>query len=125
MAYYNTINLVANDTQPEINLTLLDRNTAAVGVNLDLDDPTTWAPIDLTSATVRVKFRALGTTTLLDTLSCVRVAPYTDGVCFMVWNDDTLAVDAGTYEGEIEITYDNGKVLTLFDRLKFKVREDF
>jgi len=37
----------------------------------------------------------------------------------------TLAISAGTYEGEIELTYTDGGILTLFDRLKFKVRADF
>ena len=43
----------------------------------------------------------------------------------MPWNATTLDVAAGTYEGEIELTYTNGKILTIFDRLKFKVRADF
>ena len=38
---------------------------------------------------------------------------------------NTLAVAAGTYEGEIELTYTTGAIWTLFDRLKFKVRADF
>jgi hypothetical protein len=125
MAYYDTINLVANDTKPEINLVLKDSNTAAAGLTLDPDDSTTWAVIDITDPTVKVKFRALGTSTILDTMTCVKVAPFTGGACFMPWNADTLAVSAGTYEGEIELTYTDGAILTLFDRLKFKVRSDF
>ena len=125
MAYYDTINLVANDTKPEINLVLKDSNTAATGLTLDPDDSTTWAVIDITDPTVKVKFRALGTSNILDTMTCVKVAPFTNGACFMPWNADTLAVSAGTYEGEIELTYTDGAILTLFDRLKFKVRSDF
>jgi len=125
MAYYDPISLVAKDTKPEITLTLRDSNTAAAGKNLDPDDPTTWAPIDLTGATVAVKFRALGSKDVLDELECVKVAPYTSGVCYMLWNTDTLNVAAGTYEGEIFITFSDGTILTIFDRLKFKVREDF
>lgn len=125
MAYYETINLVSGDDKPEINLTLLDSNTAASGLNLDPDDSTTWAPIDITNATVVVKFRALGSSTILDTVPCIKQAPYTDGVCYMLWNLTTLDVDAGTYEGEIELTYDDGRILTLFDRLKFKIRSQF
>ena len=125
MAYYETINLVANDTKPEINLTLKDSNTAASGLTLDPDDSATWAIIDISDPTVTVKFRALGASTVLDTMTCVKVAPYTNGKCFMTWNATTLAVAAGTYEGEIELTYVAGGILTLFDRLKFKVRADF
>jgi hypothetical protein len=125
MAYYETINLVAGDDKPEINLTLKDANTAAPGLILDPDDSDTWAPIDITEAAVNVKFRALGNSTVLDTLNCVRVAPFTSGICYMPWNLSTLDVAAGVYEGEIEIVYDNGRILTLFDKLKFKVRGDF
>lgn len=125
MAYYPTIHLVAGDDKPEINLTLKDSNTAASGLVLDENDSDTWAPIDITDPTITVKFRKLGTTTLLDTLNCTKVGPYTDGVCYMTWNLTTLDVPAGTYEGEIVLTYSSGRVHTLFDRLKFKVREDF
>ena len=59
MAYYETINLVAGDTKPEINLTLKDSNTAASGQTLDADDSSTWAVIDITDPTIRVKFRLL------------------------------------------------------------------
>lgn len=125
MAYYETINLVAGDTKPEINLTLKDSNTAASGQTLDEDDSTTWAVIDITDPTIRVKFRLLGATSILDTMTCVKVAPTTDGKCYMPWNPTTLDVAAGTYEGEIELTYTSGAILTLYDRLKFKVRDDF
>ncbi len=125
MAYYETINLVAGDTKPEINLTLKDSNTAASGQTLDEDDSTTWAIIDITDPTIRVKFRLLGSSSILDTMTCVKVAPTTDGKCYMPWNATTLDVAAGTYEGEIELTYTGGGILTLYDRLKFKVRDDF
>jgi hypothetical protein len=125
MAYYETINLVARDTKPEINLVLKDSNTAKSGSVLDPDDSTTWALIDISDPTVKVKFRALGSSTILDTMTCVKVAPYTDGACYMPWNPTTLTVAAGTYEGEIELVYGSGAIMTLFDRLKFKVRADF
>lgn len=125
MAYYETINLVANDTKPYIDIVLRDSNKPLPGINLDPDDPTTWHPIDLTGVTVKVHFRAIGTKEILDTLDCVKHAPYKDGKCFMVWNPETLAVKAGTYEGEVFLEYEDGNTLTIFDRLKFKVREDF
>ncbi len=125
VAYYDTIKLVAGDDKPEINLTLKDRNTAAAGFILDPDDSTTWAIIDISDPTINVKFRALGTTVILDTMTCVKVAPYTDGICYMPWNLDTLDVTAGLYEGEIELVYTSGRIQTLFDKLKFKIRDDF
>ena len=125
MAYYDTINLVAGDDKPELDLRLRDKNKAAEGLNLDPDDPDTWAPIDITNASVRVKFKQLGQDEVLDTLSCSKVAPFDEGHAVMYWNPTTLDVDPGTYEGEIEIVYLNGQILTLFDKLKFKVRKQF
>jgi hypothetical protein len=124
MAYYDTINLVSGDDKPELNFTLRDSNTAAAGKTLDEDDATTWAPINLTGQIVRIKFRSLGGDAVLDTMTCGIVVP-ADGTCYMQWNATTLDVDAGTYEGEIELTDSTGKVLTIFDKLKFKVRADF
>jgi len=36
-----------------------------------------------------------------------------------------LNQDAGAYEGEIEVVRSSGLRETLFDKLKFKIREDF
>ena len=109
MAYYDTINLVKGDTLPELNLTLRDSNTAATGQVLNAEDASTWAPIDLTSTTVRLKFKALGST---------------DVKVFMLWPAGVLDA-AGTFIGEVEITKDSGGVHTVFDQLKFKVRGDY
>ncbi len=125
IAYYETINLVAGDTKPEVNLTLKDANTALSGQTLDALDSATWALIDLTGCTIVVYFRLLGASTILDTLNCTIVGDATNGACYMTWNATTLDVAAGTYEGEIEITYSSGGIQTLYDRLKFKVRADF
>lgn len=125
MAYYDTINLVSGDSKPELRFTLRDSNTAASGMVLDEEDPTTWAPIDLTNQTVKVKFRKLGDSTILDTMTCGKTDA-ANGECYMQWNATTLDVDAGTYEGEIEMTESNtDKVQTVFDKLKFKIRSDF
>ena len=130
MAYYDTINLVSGDDKPELNFTLRDSNTAAAGETLDEDDATTWAPIDLTDKNVVVHFRLLGSSTVLDTIDCT-VSDAPKGKCYMHWsstasNESALDVDAGTYEGEIEISNSDGSgKQTIFDKLKFKIRADF
>lgn len=124
MAYYETIYLVQGDTLPEIQLQLKDSNTAATNAVLDPDDNTTWAPIDISDAVVRIKMRALGSTTVSSTILCIRVAPYTDGNVTFTFDNSELAT-AGVFEGEIEITYTNGTVQTVYDKLKFSVREQF
>ena len=54
MAYSDTLNLVVGDTFPELTLRLKDKNTAASGAVLDEDNSDTWAPIDISGATVRL-----------------------------------------------------------------------
>ena len=126
MAYYNTIKLVAGDDLPELDITLRDSNLAAVGTTLDITDPTTWNPIDLTSVSaIRVKFREIGSTTLKATISCTKVAPQTNGNVVMNWGLTDLDDISGDYEGEIELEYVSGKFMSVPDLLRFDVRAGF
>lgn len=123
MAYSETLNLVVGDTLPALNLTLKDKNTAAAGSVLDPDNSATWAPIDITGATVRLRLRELGTTAITDT----RVFSVTNGSagqCTANFSTTTFST-AGTFEGEIEITHANNAIQTVYDLIKFKVRDDF
>jgi len=47
------------------------------------------------------------------------------GTCSMIWPADSLDITAGIYEGELELTDGSSKVQTVYDKLKFKVREQF
>ena len=124
--YYSTIELVAGDTMPELNIILKDSNTALAGQTLDAANHATWAIISLAAvSTVKMKFRKADTTTILETITCSIVSPASNGNVIMTWLADTLADAEGMYEGEIEITYDNGKISTVRDLLKFDVRAGF
>ena len=124
--YYSTIELVAGDTMPELNIILKDSNTALSGQTLDATNHATWAIISLAAVdTVKMKFRKADTTTILETITCSIVSPASNGNVIMTWLADTLADAEGMYEGEIEITYDNGKISTVRDLLKFDVRAGF
>ena len=122
MAYSDTINLVKDDTAPVLTDTLKDSNEAATGKTLDADDASTWKPIDLSGATVQMFFRQVGSTTLKDTVTGA-ITDATGGVCTLGWNASTLDT-AGTYEGEIQVTLSSGKIQTVYDKIKFKVRAD-
>lgn len=104
------IKLVQGDTRPQVKVTLTEETTGAV--------------INLTGATVRLRFRQTGSTTVLDTLTGVITGATTGEVVF-AWNPTTLNVDPGDYEGEIEITFSSGEIQTVYDLVKFKVRQDF
>jgi hypothetical protein len=123
MAYSSTIKLVVGDTLPELTFTLKDSNTAASGKTLDVEDSTTWAPIDLSSGTVRLRIREVGKTTVLSTITATLSDP-TNGVCALLFPSGTWTT-AGTFEGEIEFTKSDGNIQTVQDFIKFKVRDDF
>jgi len=103
------IKLVRNDNRPYITLTLTD--------------PSTGSAINLTNTTVVVYFRAAGSTTVLSTLTCTLTDP-TNGVCRFNFPGSALDVDAGAYEGEVEITFAGGDKQTVYEFLKFTVREE-
>lgn len=120
------IHLVQGDTRPPIYVHL---STAA-------------GPINVSSATVRLKFRARGDDNILFAVDGVKLTGtlQEDGITV----DDSqypvagsggrvrfdfpvgsLDVDPGHYEGEIEVDYGATNVFTPYTRLKFLVREDF
>ena len=123
MAYSETLNLLQGDTLPELTFTLKDSNTAASGLTLDPNNSATWSPIDVTGAQVRLRLRELGSTTVKSTLLCT----VSDGIGGKVITDFPAGTldTAGTFEGEIEITFATGGIQTVYDLVKFKVRSDF
>ena len=123
MAYSDTINLVTGDTRPEHVFTLKDSNQAAPGLTLDPDNSATWSPIALSGATVRLRIRELGSTTVKSTLTCT-ITNATDGKVATNFPTGTLDA-AGTFEAELEITFSTGDIQTINDLIKLKVRSDF
>lgn len=124
MAYFQTVNLVAGDTLPELTFELKDSNTAVdSNTELNPEDSSTWAPLtNLSGATAKLRIRELGSTTVKATLTClVNASDSKVATNFPAGTLDT----AGTYEGELEITYAGGGVQTLYDLVKLKVRGDF
>ena len=120
------LKLIVGDTRPLIYTQLKD----VLGV------------IDVSNATVVMKFRASDSQMLLQTitgtllpgsvqedgrtpdLSQYPVAGSGGRVQFG-FPPGALDVAPGYYEGEIEITYADGNVQTIYHKLKFAVREQF
>ena len=123
MAYSETIKLVVGDTLPELVVTLKDSNTAASGKTLDVEDSSTWAPINLTSGSVKLIIRKVGETDLTATIT-MSLTDASNGVATCVFPSGTWTA-AGTYEGEVEFTNSNSKIQTVQDLVKFVVRDDF
>lgn len=106
------IYLVRGDTGPQIRITLTD----------DLTD----SPQDLTRATVTLHFREGETGTYLFSRQAY-VNPETapQGIAIFQWQTGDLDREAGYYEGEIEVVYPTGLRQTVYETLKFIIREDF
>ena len=123
MAYSETIKLVKGDTLPELTITLKDSNTAASGQTLDPEDSDTFAPINITGGTVRVRIREIGETTILKTITA-SITDASNGKVAMLFPSDTFP-DAGVYEAEVEFTKSDGNIQTVNDLIKLSVRDDF
>jgi hypothetical protein len=123
MAYSETIELVQGDRLPQLTFTLRDQNTAAAGKTLDPDDPSTWAPFNLTGGSVQLHIRIAGSSAIKETLTGVLTDP-ANGVVTFVFSATTLS-DEGIYEAEIEYTNSGGLNQTIYDLVRFKVRAQF
>lgn len=124
MAYSDTIKMVTGDTLPELNFTLKDSSTAVTGKRLDPNDDATWAPMSLNNSAVKLRIRKVGSKEIHKTIDCTYVdAPNGKIKASFLGNAFT---DAGTYEGELEITFEGqAGVQTVNDLIKIKVRSDF
>lgn len=106
------IKLVHGDTKPALVCNITDEITGNA--------------ITLTSATVLLKFRAVGATTLTATVTGTVTNGANGQVAFYPSSaPEMLAGAAGDYEGEIQITFADGTIQTVYDLLKFKLRGDF
>jgi hypothetical protein len=103
------IKLVQGDNRPYIKLTLRDAD---------------GAPMNLASATVKVYFRAVGTTTILSTLNCTLIGDGSTGQVQFNFPGSALDVPPGSYEGEVEVNF-SGEIQTVYDTLRFQVRQQF
>lgn len=104
------IPLVRGDTGPQVKVTLTDE--------------TSGDAMDITGATIYLHFRAADTTEVLSTLTGSIVSGPA-GTAVFEWEEDTLDVPEGSYEGEIEVVFANGMRQTVFALVAFAVREHF
>lgn len=107
-----TIELTQGDSGNETTLYLTDHDS---GVPIDLTDVTT----------VDLKFRAIGSTVVLQTLNPSIMSPRTDGKLMVTWPAGALDVDPGFYEGEITLNKSGGKEITVYRHLRFFVQAQF
>ena len=106
------IYLVQGDNRPQIKATITRSDTGAA--------------VDISGSTTRLFFRKKYTTTLLATLTNVGSSGQgASGICLFNFGDTDLNIDAGEYEGEIEVVFDSGARETVYETIDFVLREDF
>lgn len=108
----NTIRLVRGDSKPLIIITLTDDIT---GQPINLSSPNT---------SVVVRFRQAGTTNVLSTINTTKLMGGMSGRVQFDFSGGVLDVEPGAYEGEVQIDF-NGEPQTVYDILRFRVRENF
>lgn len=107
-----SFNYVQGDTGPQIKVTLVDEDTNAA--------------TDLTGATATLHFRAAGESTVLFSRNLfIQSDTATSGIAILQWQSNDLNQEAGTYEGELEVIRSSGLRETLYETLRFRIREDF
>lgn len=124
------IKLVQGDTRPQLILSVTDQISKR--------------PVDLSAAgtQVRLLFREVGAEDLKATMNCYPIVGYLNpetrevetqppynvpgrgGRVVMGWLPDALDT-AGEFEGEVETTFPDGTVQTVYETVRFTVREQF
>lgn len=107
----DNIKLVQGDTRPAIVCTLLD--------------DVSQLPISLVGATPRLHFKAIGSSEILATLTGSVTDGLNGGCVFYPAAAPEMLAGFGSFTGEIEITFDDGQIQTVYELLKFKVRQQF
>ena len=108
-----TIYLVQGDSGSQIKATLTRDDSGAA--------------INLTDATVKLKFKKKNTTTVLSTLTSI-VSSSDDllaGSAVFEFNSSDLDISPGAYVAEIFIEFDSGDIETVYEELDIQVREDY
>lgn len=102
-----TIKIVQNDTRPVPQFAITQDGS----------------PVDLTGCTVKFYMKDLDTGTVkIDGHTCV-IDDALAGICRYIWlSGDTDIV--GTYLGEIEITFSDGKIQTGYKQFTIIIRDD-
>lgn len=106
------IRLVKNDTGPQIQLTLTDDATGAA--------------VNLSGATATLHMKSLTTgTVVLSRALTIPTGTASQGLAIVVWGASDLNQTPGDYDGEVEIVFATGMRQTVYDVLKFRLRDQF
>lgn len=112
--YSHTIELVQNDTRPQLNITIIDDMTQLA--------------MDLTGVSaIKLHLREEDADVIKTSIPMYVAGDPVDGQVFMQWTAGALDT-AGWFVGEIELTFGTGEstaIQTLYEEIRFKIRADY
>lgn len=103
------IRLVQGDTRPTLMVNIRDSQTDQ--------------PVDIAGCAVRLLLREVDSNAPAQAIQGYIINGI-NGDCVFQWGPQDLAL-AGDFEGEVEITFPDTRVQTVFDLLYFVIREQF
>lgn len=100
-------------------------NGSQLKVEITRDD--TGAAVNLVGSTPTLKFKKKNTANVLASInsSVTDTDDLEAGVAIFQFNSSALDTNAGDYVGEIQITFDDGTIETVYEELQFTLREDY
>lgn len=100
-------------------------NGSQVKVVITRDD--TGLPVNLTGSTPTLKFKKKNTSNVLSEINSATVSSedLEAGIAVFQFNTSALDITAGDYVGEVQITFDDGTIETVYEELSFTIREDY
>ena len=93
---------------------------------MDPDDPSTWHPLNIAGFQyITMYIRDTATHEHLLTLPGFPVSPMKNGNIVFRIPPGSINCVSGEYEGETEISFHDGRIITAKERIVFEIREDF
>lgn len=104
----------------------LVKDDTGVSIQATLTRANDGSAIDCTGGTVRLKVREKGSTSTLFTVTAGNSGTnLQNGIAIFQFEAGQLDRTEGYYEGEIEITFSDNAVETVFEIIEFYIRADF
>lgn len=117
----SSVKLVQGDSLPGVKFVIRDRNTPAVGQELDPKDSATWSVVSLVGATVSATASVVGSTDFLCPVTCVVASP-AKGEVILSFKDTAVVAEEGDYEVEVTVEYAGGWSQTIYNFIEVSVR---
>jgi hypothetical protein len=100
-------------------------NGTQVKIEITRDD--TGLPVDLTGATPTLKFKKKNTDSVLVSINSavVDADDLEAGIAIFPFTAAALDITSGDYAAEIQVSFANETIETVYEELQFTVREDY